>query len=71
MGTDTCESIRNPSSANSLWGLRGTAGLSSRDGIVPLSHSQDIGGPLARTVGDLILMLDYTVGVDVDLHSNR
>jgi Asp-tRNA(Asn)/Glu-tRNA(Gln) amidotransferase A subunit family amidase len=64
LGTDTCGSIRNPSSENSLWGLRGTAGLSSRDGIVPLAHSQDIGGPLARTVGDLILMLDYTVGVD-------
>lgn len=64
LGTDTCGSIRNPSSQNSLWGLRGTLGLSSRDGIVPLAHSQDIGGPLARTVGDLILMLDYTVGVD-------
>ncbi|HMF96298.1 MAG TPA: amidase family protein [Vicinamibacterales bacterium] len=64
MGTDTCGSIRNPSSSNSLWGLRGTIGLSSRDGIVPLAHSQDIGGPLARTVGDLVLMLDATVGVD-------
>jgi amidase len=64
MGTDTCGSIRNPSSENSLWGLRGTIGLSSRDGIVPLAHSQDIGGPLARTVGDLLLMLDATVGVD-------
>ena len=64
MGTDTCGSIRNPSSENSLWGLRGTFGLSSRDGIVPLAHSQDIGGPLARTVGDLLLMLDATVGVD-------
>jgi Asp-tRNA(Asn)/Glu-tRNA(Gln) amidotransferase A subunit family amidase len=64
MGTDTCGSIRNPSSANSLWGLRGTIGLSSRDGIVPLAHSQDIGGPLARTVSDLLLMLDATVGFD-------
>ena len=64
MGTDTCGSIRNPASENSLWGLRGTIGLSSRDGIVPLAHSQDIGGPLARTVEDLILMLDNTVGVD-------
>ena len=64
MGTDTCGSIRNPASENSLWGLRGTMGLSSRDGIVPLSHTQDIGGPLTRTVGDLVLMLDYTVGVD-------
>ena len=53
MGTDTCGSIRNPASENSLFGLRGTVGLSSRDGIVPLAHSQDIGGPLARTVTDL------------------
>ena len=39
-------------------------GLSSRDGIMPLSHSQDIGGPLARTVTDLAIMLDATVGSD-------
>lgn len=64
MGTDTCGSIRNPSSQNNLFGLRGTLGLSSRDGIVPLSHTQDIGGPLARTVTDLILMLEATVGFD-------
>src|SRR3954470_9973590 len=64
MGSDTCGSIRNPSSENNLFGLRGTAGLSSRDGIVPLAHTQDIGGPLARTVTDLLLMLDYTVGPD-------
>src|SRR5206468_6614043 len=48
MGSDTCGSIRNPSSANNLVGLRGTQGLSSRTGIVPLSTTQDIGGPLAR-----------------------
>lgn len=64
MGTDTCGSIRNPASENNLFGLRGTAGLSSRNGIVPLAHTQDIGGPLARTVTDLYLMLDHTVGVD-------
>ena len=66
LGTDTCGSIRNPSSENNLFGLRGTLGLSSRDGIVPLSHTQDIGGPLARTVTDLILMLDATVGFDAN-----
>jgi Asp-tRNA(Asn)/Glu-tRNA(Gln) amidotransferase A subunit family amidase len=64
MGTDTCGSIRNPSADNNLFGLRGTLGLSSRDGIIPLSHTQDIGGPLARTVTDLALMLDATVGFD-------
>jgi Asp-tRNA(Asn)/Glu-tRNA(Gln) amidotransferase A subunit family amidase len=64
MGSDTCGSIRIPSSHNSLVGLRGTAGLSSRDGIIPLSHTQDIGGPLARTVTDLAILLDATVGPD-------
>jgi len=64
MGTDTCGSIRIPSAHNNLFGLRGTRGLSSRDGIIPLSMTQDIGGPLARSVSDLILMLDATVGFD-------
>jgi Asp-tRNA(Asn)/Glu-tRNA(Gln) amidotransferase A subunit family amidase len=64
MGSDTCGSIRIPSANNNLFGLRGTMGLSSRDGIIPLSHSQDIGGPLARTVADLVVMLDATVGAD-------
>ena len=64
MGSDTCGSIRIPSANNNLFGLRGTMGLSSRDGIIPLSHTQDIGGPLARTVADLATMLDVTVGAD-------
>jgi len=64
LGTDTCGSIRNPSADNNLFGLRGTLGLSSRDGIIPLSHTQDTGGPLARTVTDLALMLDATAGYD-------
>lgn len=64
LGSDTCGSIRIPASQNNLVGLRPTLGLSSRDGIVPLSHTQDVGGPLARTVTDLALLLDATVGVD-------
>jgi Asp-tRNA(Asn)/Glu-tRNA(Gln) amidotransferase A subunit family amidase len=64
MGSDTCGSIRNPASQNNLVGLRGTQGLSSRAGIVPLSSTQDIGGPLARTMADLVIMLDATVGPD-------
>ena len=64
MGSDTCGSIRIPSANNNLVGLRGTLGLSSRRGIIPLSHTQDIGGPLARTVIDLAIMLDATVGAD-------
>ncbi|WP_420448451.1 amidase [Candidatus Palauibacter sp.] len=63
-GSDTCGSIRIPSSVHNLVGLRPTKGLSSIDGIVPLSHTQDTGGPLARSVVDLALALDATIGVD-------
>jgi Asp-tRNA(Asn)/Glu-tRNA(Gln) amidotransferase A subunit family amidase len=63
-GSDTCGSIRIPSAFGALVGLRATMGLVSRSGIVPLSHSQDIGGPLARTVRDLALALDVSVGED-------
>lgn len=64
MGSDTCGSIRIPASHNNLVGLRGTQGLSSRFGIVPLSSTHDIGGPLARSAADLAIVLDATVGVD-------
>ena len=64
MGSDTCGSIRIPAAHHSLVGLRPTQGLSSRDGIVPLSHTQDVGGPLTRTVEDLAIVLDVTVGPD-------
>ena len=63
-GSDTCGSIRIPSSQNNLVGLRPTKGLSSIDGIVPLSHSQDVGGPLARSMEDLAIALDATIGAD-------
>jgi amidase len=63
-GSDTCGSIRIPSSHNNLVGLRPTKGLSSIDGIIPLSHTQDVGGPLARSLEDLAVALDATVGPD-------
>ncbi len=63
-GTDTCGSIRIPSCFNNLFGLRPTKGLSSIDGIIPLAHTQDVGGPLARSVTDLAVALDATVGPD-------
>ena len=66
MGSDTCGSIRIPSANNNLVGLRPTSGLSSRRGIMPLSHTQDTGGPLARSAMDLALMLDATVAGDPD-----
>ena len=64
MGSDTCGSIRIPAANQNLVGLRGTQGLSSRTGVMPLSSTQDIAGPLARTVTDLAIMLDATVGAD-------
>jgi amidase len=64
MGSETCGSIHNPASHNNLVGLRGTRGLSSRSGIVPLSSTQDIGGPIARSIPDLAIVLDATVGPD-------
>ncbi len=63
-GTDTCGSIRIPAAVHNLFGLRPTKGLSSIDGILPLAHSQDTGGPLARTATDLAIALDATVGFD-------
>lgn len=63
-GSDTCGSIRIPASHNNLVGLRPTKGLSSIDGIVPLAHTQDVGGPLARSVVDLAIGLDATIGPD-------
>lgn len=63
-GSDTCGSIRIPAAFGSLFGLRPTMGLFSRDGIVPLALTQDVPGPLARTVTDLAIGLDATVGED-------
>lgn len=63
-GSDTCGSIRIPSAFGSLFGLRPTMGLFSRDGIVPLAMTQDVPGPLARTVTDLAIGLDATIGED-------
>ena len=70
-GSDTCGSIRIPSAQNNLVGLRPTKGLSSIDGIIPLSHTQDVGGPLARTVRDLAIALDATIGPDPDDAATR
>lgn len=64
MGSDTCGSIRIPAAYQNLFGLRTTRGLASRTGVIPLSDTQDVAGPLARSVADLAIMLDATVGSD-------
>ena len=65
-GSDTVNSIRSPSSANSLVGIRPTRGLISRAGVIPVSFTQDAAGPLARTVADAAVMLDVMAGYDPD-----
>jgi Asp-tRNA(Asn)/Glu-tRNA(Gln) amidotransferase A subunit family amidase len=64
LGTDTGNSIRGPSSHNALVGIRPTIGLTSRDGIIPLFLSADVGGPIVRTVEDAAAMLDVIAGYD-------
>ena len=64
VGTETDGSITSPASVNGLVGLKPTLGLISRDGIIPISHSQDTAGPMTRTIADTALMLTAMAGVD-------
>jgi amidase len=64
LGTDTGGSIRNPSTANGIVGLKPTHGLTSRDGIIPLALSFDTAGPMARSVSDIATVLGLLTGVD-------
>ncbi len=64
LGTDTGNSIRGPSSHNDLVGIRPTIGLTSRDGIIPLFLSADVGGPIARSVEDAATVLSVVAGYD-------
>ncbi len=64
IGTETSGSILSPSSQNSIVGLKPTVGLVSRFGIIPIAHSQDTAGPMARTVTDAALLLGALTGVD-------
>ena len=57
IGTETDGSIVSPSSMHSLVGIKPTVGLISRAGIVPISHTQDTAGPMARTVRDAAILL--------------
>jgi amidase len=64
VGSETDGSVVCPSSANSLVGIKPTVGLLSRSGIIPISHSQDTAGPMARTVSDTAILLSALTGVD-------
>jgi len=64
VGTETDGSITSPSAVQSLVGIKPTVGLVSRAGIIPISHSQDTAGPMARTVTDAAILLGALTGVD-------
>jgi amidase len=64
VGTETDGSVVCPSSANGLVGMKPTLGLLSRSGIIPIAHSQDTPGPMARTTRDLAILLGALAGID-------
>jgi amidase len=64
LGTETDGSMVCPSSHNALVGIKPTLGLTSRSGVVPLAYSQDVTGPMARTVADAATVLGPMTGVD-------
>lgn len=64
LGTETDGSIICPSAMNSLVGIKPTVGLTSRSGVVPISHSQDTVGPMTRTVADAAALLGAITGID-------
>jgi amidase len=71
IGTETDGSIICPSQTNSIVGIKPTLGLWSRSGIVPITHSQDTAGPMARTVPDAAILLGALTGVDEQDSSTR
>jgi len=64
LGTETDGSIVCPASATGIVGIKPTVGLTSRAGVVPISHSQDTVGPMCRTVADAAVVLGAMTGVD-------
>lgn len=63
-GTDTGGSLRSPPSANGVCGLKPTFGLISTHGVIPIGWSIDHAGPMARSAGDMGLMLSAMAGPD-------
>ncbi len=66
IGTDTAGSIRIPSSANGLTGIKPTWGRVSRHGLIPLAASLDHVGPMARSAADAAAILQVIAGADAD-----
>lgn len=66
LGTETNGSILCPSACNGVVGIKPTVGLTSRAGVVPISHSQDTIGPICRTVADAAAILGVLTGIDTN-----
>ncbi len=64
IGTETNGSVVCPSSANGVVGIKPTVGLVGRSGIIPIAHTQDTAGPMARTVSDAAILLGALTGID-------
>ena len=64
VGSETDGSIVCPASANGIVGIKPTLGLISRSGIIPIAHSQDTAGPMARSVRDAAILLGALAGAD-------
>lgn len=64
IGTETDGSVVSPSTVNSIVGIKPTVGMIGRTGIIPISHSQDTAGPMARTVADAAVVLSAIAGPD-------
>jgi Asp-tRNA(Asn)/Glu-tRNA(Gln) amidotransferase A subunit family amidase len=66
VGTETDGSVTCPSAMNGIVGIKPTLGLVSRSGIIPIAHSQDTAGPMARNVTDAVMLLDAMLGKDAN-----
>jgi len=64
IGTETDGSITSPASCCGIVGIKPTVGLVSRSGIIPIAHSQDTAGPMARTVSDAVILLGILTSQD-------
>jgi amidase len=64
VGTETDGSVTAPASVCGIVGIKPTLGLIGRSGIIPIAHSQDTAGPMARTVRDAAILLNAMAGVD-------
>ncbi len=71
VGTETDGSIVCPANSCGLVGIKPTVGLVSRSGIIPISHTQDTAGPMARTVTDAVILLNAMIGTDTNDSATR